>query len=391
VSIREVTSKGLVKSKRKRKFEKAREHINNGGSAVEKILNSKKIKYKVLDELLEYELPKNIDTVNMFIDIYSVINTLYSPQVIEESLPTLNEHEKFMITSELVNLVAHYRHYFISRKGLYTNFIFYYSDERSEFHMNINDEYKKKFYSKRVDDTVKFKTINKLLQTNITLMKPIIDNIPHAYLINTKHIDYNVVPHYMMQFQSKDEYSLIYSNDKLSLLNVIHNPNDCMVMTARSDKSKLYDSTNAIKRFSKAKSIDSINLLPDFLPFILAISGYKKYSLSGIRGYGIIKSSRLIEKAIKKDFLSNIPYDIDNFIEGIRKLDKLSDEDLEVVRNNYLLIDVDNYIQYFDEADEELFNSAFVDKGDYKGLREINDKYFTHFPLQLDEIMEGEG
>src|SRR5690554_790786 len=116
---------------------------------LERILNSKKIRYEILNRDLNKYVPKDIEEVNIFIDVWSIINSLYNPNVME-TFTSLNVNEKYMISSELLNLAGHYRHYFASRHKKYTNIYYYFSDEKCSAHIEKCDKYKESFYNKRL-------------------------------------------------------------------------------------------------------------------------------------------------------------------------------------------------------------------------------------------------
>ena len=80
------------------------------------ILNSKKIKYNILKELVQPYL-NDVDEISCFLSLNSVLKTFYSlkPDQVAESLDVSPQNA---LSSEIINIIAHYRHFFWSRYGI---------------------------------------------------------------------------------------------------------------------------------------------------------------------------------------------------------------------------------------------------------------------------------
>ena len=119
-----------------------------------KILISHKIKYVVMDELL---LPHLINyekkEINLFVSMNSILKSFYSYKPDEVSL-SLSHAPSNALSSEIINILAHYRHYFWSRYGIATNLIVYYSFDMCEYCCNIDRTYKEPYYDKRNGNTL---------------------------------------------------------------------------------------------------------------------------------------------------------------------------------------------------------------------------------------------
>src|SRR5699024_7686601 len=103
---------------------------------------------------------------------------------------------RFMVASEIINMVGHYRHFFYSRLNMYTNVIFHYSDQHDSFRESLLDNYREDFYSKRLDQNhPTFNIMNGIIQRNVRLIKLFCEYVPHAYFINSGPIDSSLVPH----------------------------------------------------------------------------------------------------------------------------------------------------------------------------------------------------
>lgn len=370
-------------------------------SILEPILHSKKLSYETLIPLIKpYVDARRVDvnrsrTVNVFVDFNDVIKQLYNPDIISK-LNTLRVDERYMISSEIINIIAHYRHFFYSRMQMYTNIIFYYSSEQDTYKTHINPNFKKSFYEKRLDLNHKtFNILNRILHNNINLIKLFCEYVPHAYFINTGNIDSNVLPYLFLSKNSKlkqaitrdADTSIIVSNDKFHYQDLLLNDNVMQLELRGKEKSKFVTAEDIIPNLlSKSKKEYNFSILPDLYPLILSLSGHKDYEVSGIKRMGNIKAMQFIQKCIDENILKNISY---NNIELLSVLDgKLKPEELKQLTENLLVLNNDLYD--FNRDDLIKIEMQLVDRIDAKSVRFVNDKYFTKYPILLEYCFEGE-
>jgi hypothetical protein len=357
---------------------------------LEKILNSKKIRYNILNDFFPKYLPEEKDDVVFYIDIYSLLNSIYNPRTIEH-FNTMNNSEKFLITVELLNIAAHYRRYFWSRHQTYTTFYFYYSTRECDKLKEINREYKKDYYAKRInDDNPEFSNINSIMEKNIKLSKTIGNYIPNVYFINTKEFDPEGFPRYFItNYHKENQLNVILNNTKLSWQNALLD--DTIVLTCKQDNSEVLEKEDIIPKLTE-KDYDEYTFIPELLPIIFSLVGYKRYNIQGLNGYGYIRSSNKIQKWIDDEKISNIEYlDINDFIGDLE--DEFVDNQKERLRKSFKQISHREINNLMNEKMKASIDNQIVNKVDGQALRYINDKYFSgkyRTPLKLEEIFEGE-
>lgn len=361
--------------------------IHNGDFVMEKILNSKKIRYEILNDLLP-KFPSSIDTVTIYIDVLSVYNNLYNPRVLED-VSVFNNRDKFILSSSLINMAAHFRNYFATRKQMYTNIVFFYSFQKSKREVSMYPDFKLDYYAKRITNEDTYRNMNKLFKDNLKLCKIISDYLPHVYFVNTKNVNPFIVPYHFIKDQLPNEVGIIYSNDKLQMLNCLETGKGTMLMTAGFGDVKLYNELDLIDYYAKKEDMDDV-INPQLLPYIYAISGYKKYNITGLKGYGEVKTLKLFQKLIKDGHISNIYYsDSDLFMKDITASGKFNDEQLSIIDRNIKLL---NPTLIYDSISPADMLSAFEtnDLQDIQSLIDINNTYYEFYPLQLEELLIGE-
>lgn len=359
--------------------------IHNGDTLIEKILNSKKIRYELLDKLFNFEIPSRKDTVTMYIDLFSLLNNLYNPNVLD-TITNFDDDKKLLMSSNIINIAAHFRRYFATRKSLYSNIIFYYSLDKSENELKVNENYRNDYYKKRFDKNSDCIVLNNLIKTNIELCEIISDYLPHIYFVNSKKVNPNLVPYHFIQNQLKNEFSIVYSNDKISMLNAIYNKN-VLCLTANYGNVNLYSKTDLLEVFNKDNEF-RINV--GLLPYLLSFTGYSKYNIEGIKGIGIKKGLKKIQKYIDDGILSNITYNSKfMFLTDLGKDKKITSEQFDIVDKN---IDLFHLPTMYNKLSESDIIKAFDVKDliDIKSLVSINDEYYERYPIHLEDILMGE-
>lgn len=369
---------------------------------LEKILHSKKLSYETLIPLIKpYVNAKQInvnatDTVNIFVDFWDIVKPLYNPQTLE-TLNNMKVHERFMISSEIINIIAHYRHFFYSRLKMYTNFIFYYSDKKDAQRTAISRDYKSSFYEKRLDTKHQtFGIINGILQKNVNLIKLFCEYVPHVYFINTGDVEPSLIPHLFLSENSKlkqdivdrNNTSIIISNEKIHYQDLLLNDKVLQLELRGKEKSRFVTSEDIIDiLLEKSKKEYFFSILPDMYSLILSLTGYKDYDINGVKKLGNVKALQFIQKCLDDKTLSNMSY---NNLELVPKLaEKLGEEGIDnKIAQNMLLLN--NSIYKFNSKDLINIEMQLIDKIDAKSVRYVNDKYFTRYPILLQYVFEGE-
>jgi hypothetical protein len=368
---------------------------------LEKILHAKKLNYQTLIPLIKpYVSPKYIDingsdTVNIFIDFWDVIKPLYNPQTID-LLNNLKVNERFMISSEVINIAGHYRHFFFSRMKLYTNIIFYYSDQKDAFRTSLDSDYKESFYDKRLNTSHQtFNVLNTIIKKNINLIKLFCEYVPHVYFINTGAVEPSLIPHLFLSDKSrlnqdiinKNNTNIIISNEKIHYQDLLLQDKVIQFELRGKEKSRFVTSEDILDiLLEKSKKEYNFSILPDMYPLILGLAGYTDYSIKGVKKMGNVKALQFIQNGIDNNFLKNIEY---NNVELLSSLDNVLDgANLEKLRTNLMLLN--NNMYKFNDKDLINIEMQLIDRVDAKSVRYVCDKYFNRYPILLEYVFEGE-
>jgi len=361
---------------------------------IEKILNMKKIRYEFLDDLLKnikklYGKPGS--TVNICIDVPNMIKQLYNPKNIELLSRTLNKN-RYCITSCIINMVAHYRHYFASRWRCYTNIYFMINtltDKNIIGHYDIN--YKKNYYEKRIDVTNEvFGTMNSVMKQNYNVIKIISDYLPHVYWIDSRSIDYrSQFPFIKNNIVQNGDLSIVITNDHIFYQSVLYD--NTIILEPRGDKSRIVSKDNVIpilagKSKTLEKNKDALYINPDNITLLDLMVNQKEYDIEGIRKFGYTKALLFLYKNkidIGRPILNESS--IESIFDGI-----LEENEIKTLNKNLNIFSNEILYQRNEKKLDLIFENADNFINDPFELRKVNEKYFEGFPLILDFIFEGE-
>ena len=348
------------------------------------IINSKKIKYSVLNSLIK-DLPQNTDELNLFISVESVLKSFYATKV-NEIFNSLEQEDKYLLSSELINIAAHYRHYFWSRYNIPTNFYFFYSDEKAFHNVVLDSNYRETYYTKRFDNKSEYYNLNKIIDENLKLSNILSEYLPNIYFINTKTLESSVLPYYIISKLGDVEgvTNLILTNNTLDY-QLVSLPNT-FIIEMKMDNSFVISKDNLYKiLLKKSKIKDDTPLSHVFYPSILSISGFTKYNIEGIKGMGMMKTIAKLEKAVSQGIINNDVVSSDITLVSSRLF-----ENKENINRNYKVLSYS--YQNKNISPKEVYNikQQLINKSDNMSLMEINRLYYERYPLMLIELMEGE-
>jgi hypothetical protein len=359
--------------------------------AILSIMHSRKTRYDVLDEILGPRM-RTIGagkTVNIFVDIHSV----YAPLFKSDLLPLVSQIEGnrwFLLSGELVNTAAHWRHYMWSRHRIYTNIFLYHSSLPRKDAEQIDPGYRARFYEKRIlDDNHEWRPIRELVTKNIDIAKGLCEYIPYAYVVDGEETDHSALPlFYSMRMPAA--LNLVVSNDPVASLYPACRSEPWVTVTAKNEKSRLFDSENCLQNMSDAKSMPD-NLPGRLAPWALAMAGCAKWDLPPIRrGMGVAKASKILANWHVRGMLATDAPMIDPQIvlDAAYNTEWTSDEMERMVINHSLLNPVVAYLNMSDEQFARL-DAQLVDGYDPVSLKEVNQTYYSGNSISLDWLFDG--
>jgi hypothetical protein len=348
------------------------------------VIREVKIKYDHLDIILKEKLQdiRFSSNVNVVVDLKEVFRKIFRPSILEEE--KVNQLMVQELSSDIINVVAHYRNY-LYKSGKYSSFYFLYSTKECAIMKEKYDGYKKEYYEGHFYSKEREKRIA-LVSKVAEVLSKILNQIPNCNFIDTSRFDEYVVAKYLVNKVPGNELNLILSNDEIMAQLIGKNT---FMIDLRSNESEFIDSKNAVKILLDVDTKISSNLIS----LIASISGTERYSLENINRIGSKKSVKMVDYLLLKQKIFDREY-IDfplklEELDPTNKIEKTIIENFELLKKNYSIITSNDVLYKYSSDIMLLFNKA---KQSYplNHFTELNAKVFTTYPLMLDMILKGE-
>lgn len=339
------------------------------------IFNMKKIKFAKIDELINAnKIDISSGRVNMFIDLEPILNRLATRRI-DDYLRVKNDSKVFQLISNIINLAAHYRLYFSSRKIESTIFLYLQHPFNNEFkNASYNKDYRRVYTFKYVDNINNF-IICDNLTASIPLIRIILEYINNVFFIESHNIENSAIPYILSHDDTATNFILTDTMYNMQYCGYGYN-----IMYPRQDDSRIITRDNVIETFSKIYKVNMNGLSYKQIPFILSIVGNSARNIYGIKGIGLKRAVALIQNAINKNAISRETDNI-NLLTAIVK-----DSYVDTIQRNYCCTDIKS--QYDDCTKKDIYQitSQLINKFDNDALKKLNDQYFEEYPLMLDAI-----
>lgn len=332
------------------------------------------INYKTLDYYMrKYLINVNYsNNVNIIIDFKECLRKIFR----YGDFTDVSQDEYRSITvSEIINIIGHYRNYF-NKQLKYTTFYFVFSENRNEKLIAKYPNYKKDYYAKYFDDPI----IGPLVQNTITMCKNLIEGLPHCNWIDSSDYNEYIYTKYILDNYQQD-INILLSND-VTLFSLLDK--NVILFDCKGSNTSLITHENAIEKLTDGK----FSFTNKLLPLVTSISGYNKYSISGVRLYSYNKACKVVKELIDTKKLSETDYYTIDFISLNNNVINMN---LELIANNYdlfkptmLLLDAKNKITELCKNIDTAIS--------YNELLAVNERYFpdVEHSLDLNKILIGE-
>lgn len=361
---------------------------------IEKILNMKKVRWEYMDVKLK-DFKKSIpeeSTINFFIDVPATIKQLYNPEIIKGISGIVNKHEKYVISALILNMIGHYREYFINNFRCFTNVFFMYNSKIDKYIKdNVDPDYRKTYYEKRflLENPV-YSDLNCLLRDNYKRIATIIDYIPHAYFIDSKDCDYRSIFPYIMDLpEFRNNFNIILTTDTLMYQNTL--VGSTIVLEPRAEKTRVIKPDYIIKLIGgKSKILEKnpeyVTIQPENIILLNALVNHKSLDTTGIRNFGYCRAIKFLnDNGIDVESIILNPNSLDDIFKNI-----LTKDEIEKIKINFKIYNNFYLANKYKKSLELAFSLSNKYYDDKMELRKVNETFYKKSPLRLDFMFRGE-
>lgn len=347
-----------------------------------------KIRYTELDEAISSKsfLTYN-DKVNVFINLESIYKNISMIQDLEQKI-FLQKDFKEIIISNILNLAAHYKHFFISN-NIDVRIYLYQTDLRSDdFKQRRYNEDFRTYYLVKYNQNPKFTYFTDFLKNEILEeLKIYCEFIPRVYFINSHNIEGSAIPS-VVQSDDTTRKNIIIGNDVFDSQYSFQKDFMCFFIQKGYGRSIMFnDQMEYITAIMKKPKEEVLQECPFFNNFgmyvsLLSVMGNRIRSIDGIGGIGPNKLSTNMRKMIQTNHLnqtSNNPVMIGEFLSSNSGL-------YNQFINNYNCTSVLRLVEDISDSERLSLLSQRKDRLDINSLMALNNTTFKKHPLLLDAL-----
>ena len=342
---------------------------------LERILMSNCIKYNTLRDIsIEAFKGSKARAINIYIDTYSILKSMYSD--IEIEFGKYNT-----VTSSLINIAIHYKYFFVSRFGIDTNVYLVNSNNICP----INKQYVSGYNSKHEHKVQSNKIVTDIINKNRPMLQRLVPYLPGIYYIETDFESGVVIYDLMMRTDPDDiKGHCIITKDPYNYQLSLYR-NECIVIINKRDDSVYITRGNLYIMHALHKNVKTYSkkLSPELYTLIISLNNLPERNIKTL--YNINKIINSLEYAVDNNRILN-QYNSDiHYICNILR-DNMELNEAEVT-NRFRAIDIPfQHGLFFHSTEKNLLELALVDKVDPNAVRYINNTEFETNPLNLNNL-----
>ena len=350
--------------------------------------NSRKIKFDVLHKLLLTHMRRErVYKVNVFINLDDIFHKLHNP-ILDRRMSVSNSNTIVQLTSNIINLAAHYREYMMREGWNPKIFLYYTSSTKGPFRNTIyRESYRNHYIQINSETNQKSPHLNMALPGAISLTKSIVQYIEGVYMIDSTFIEPSVLPMAISSMNFAD-YNFIITRDPYDYQYVSQDKWMIIYADSEDERSTVITPSN-IWRFVAEKekmsvSEYSLDYQASLYPFALCINGDSYRGIPRIRKCGWKSILKII------DDLSKEPVALTSVTLRERTVDKLRGDNkvsLEDINRNLSCTDIQLQFQRLNLSQNPVFNADLMmqmtDVPDNENLLTVDRIYFGNHHLNI--------
>ncbi len=347
--------------------------------------NSYKVKYQSLNYFMRpIRNSQKVYNVNIFIDLDDVFHSLHRP-LINNEFQVCGRNAPRQLISNVMNLAGHYRNWAI-KEHLNPMVYLTYSGARKRFKNNIYiPDYRQRFFDINSENHPNYFFINQSIRQSYDILHIICKYITGVYIIDSKYIEPSVIPNFLSGLYpadwniliSRDVYSLQYCyKDRWSMISP--KGDNSRFITKDTLWHYICDRERVFKEDEKAL----LNYDPQLYVIAKAIVGDKYRSIPRLKRCGWKTIFKYLDEAFEASKSSGNLYEVqEKYLTDLITDKKMNFTDIE---NNNACIDIEWQTSVLLDTDKNLILNQITDMEDYNALVEIDNRYFSQYPINLN-------
>ena len=265
---------------------------------------------------------KKFKNINLYVDFKNTARALFVEDVMQEI--SYNSSTNGLVDSNIFQSIllfsSTWKKFALSNN---INFNIYFTNDegKSEYHCNIDKEYKANRIIGNVNLPDYYEDITKIRRQNLDLSEYLCNKIPNIYFFNLRFLESDFLSYYLITRKFNNPYTLhiIFSGDK-DLYQCLKGDNVYLIFK-RSGEVNIMNESSVIPEYIKFRKLKTKSLIKknniinkvnvDHYVSIMAITGDLSDNIKGVRDLGPI---RTVEAFGDKDMISEFLGDYDDVV-----------------------------------------------------------------------------
>ena len=347
--------------------------------------NAYKVKYQMMDTLfLPIIRSKEIRSCNIYIDLDDIFHKLHRPSVARE-VQLSGEHAGKQIISNVLNIIAHYRQWAV-RKGWQTRVIaFYTSAIHGGFKNNLYvPKYRKHFCDINHELSSEYYFINQAIRESEKLFRIISQYIDKVYIIDSRYLEPSIIPMWFSEHVFRASWNILISRDPYDLQ--YSYIDTWSFVCPKGENTRIFDRSNMWDFIASTEKIKdySTEYDPSLFPLTLSVVGDSYRNIPRIKRVGWKTLFSILER------ISKYSEDKTRTTMQILLCQELVSKNttMENITNNLNAIDIEAQYARIGDIEKADLQSQIIDVPDYENLLELNQMYFSKYPINLPFLTE---
>ena len=326
------------------------------------------------------------DCVHVYLNFECILKNLTTYKRLGELITYYRQDVVLELESSIINLLAHYRGYFL-RQYKEVNVYFYYTDLESDLEQEMTsfNKYYRSYYKNRYLSNPQFRDMSDLLlHVILPEIALILSYLPGCYFVRSKGFDSSVVPALLADMANTEKGKtidhVVISGDVFDS-QYLFRPEFQMVYIKRRFQHFGVSSTvsDTVTSIVKNESPFDLAIFNSELYFklLLSIKGSKIRNIKSAKGFGYGKFMNLLKEGLERGIVLRDFSSIGSITELFPT--KYREDIVQAFR----CINLDTQIAMTNEADRESIQGQLIDKSDIESVQKLNDKRFVEYPLKL--------
>lgn len=351
--------------------------------------NMLKLKYATYDasiSALNRLVPT--DAINIFLNIETILKYLSTITDLEKKLCLFRDY-KISMTSDLINVAAHYKEFF-KGNGLDTKVFLYMTDLSSEdtnFPQSKHNIDYRCYYLNKYKGNPKYIELTEAFRKFILPKAKIIcDFVPDVYLIQGKNIDGSLIPFIIGEhFPERKNFIVsadIYETQYEFLSKYTHH----LYKRHYANTSLSCTIPEFLKEITRQEELSKeekeLYNHQGFYTLLLACRGEKYRSIDKVSGLGYKTLTKKIIDGLNRSIITEDT-------KSIELLSRLFDgQEKDEIIENYQAISLEDAISSLTEGSKNLIVEQIIDRSDLNSLMKLNQTMFTEYPLRIESLLK---